>query len=427
MNTKAIISAFLAATVTVAGTAAARAEVIVDNLNQGTLQYFGPIGDASNDNNFLIGQEFSLPAGATPFQLNSVTLLLSTTGASAHLTVSIWNVNHRNNPSNQVAMVSSQLVSGAGAVTFIPSTNILLGPGIYYVVASPTTSTDSDIVSWAFATTTNWTGSGAFESIGDTMPGAWENHSVTNLPQQMEVVATPASATLTLSRHGTNDVVSWPAALNGFVVESTTNLAPAAWQALTNTPSLASGTNTLTNSISGPSRFFRLRQTYAVENLDQPQINWDGPIGNDDDENDFTIGQQFTLPPGAWSVSQVTLPLIPANGQAHITVSLWNTAPDNTPSNEVAVVSSQLVSQTGNVTFTPASSITLSGGTYYVVAAPTSPADNAKIGWYWTSSTSWTGFGALNGYAATYFGYWDYVSLGVGPYEMSVLAQPVSP
>src|SRR5437879_1647406 len=111
-----------------------RADVIVDNLQQPTENYSGPIGDSSTTNGFLIGQEFTLPPGATPYHLNQITLLLSATGGGANITVSVWNVGPDNNPTNEIAVVSSRRVANAGNVDFVPSTNLTLPPGIYYVV-----------------------------------------------------------------------------------------------------------------------------------------------------------------------------------------------------------------------------------------------------------------------------------------------------
>lgn len=61
------------------------ADVIMNNLNQGTQNYFGRMGDHSDSSDFLTGQEFSLPAGQTPCQLNQITLPLRVTGRGANL------------------------------------------------------------------------------------------------------------------------------------------------------------------------------------------------------------------------------------------------------------------------------------------------------------------------------------------------------
>jgi len=130
------------------------------------------------------------------------------------------------------------------------------------------------------------------------------------------------------------------------------------------------------------------------------------------------------LPPGKYTVSEVTLALNPAYGSANITTSIWGVGPDDNPSNELQVVGSQLVSSPGNVNFIPTGTITLPGGNYYLVAAPTTSADNAKVGWYWTESISWTGFGILGNYAGMSTGAWQNFVIGYGPYQMSVQATP---
>src|SRR5579859_1681510 len=259
------------------------ADVIVDNLLQPTQDYSGPIGDSSTTNGFLIGQEFTLPPGATPFRLTQITLLLTATGGGANITVSVWNVGPDNNPTNEIAVVSSRLVANAGNVDFVPSTNLVLPPGIYYVVAAPATHADSGLVSWAFTTFTDWTGSGILGGFADTSFGAWENFSITNYPQQMSVQAAPVPAAIGISRPGGATVLSWPSTLNGYVLESATNLAPPAWRTITNAPALVAGNSVLTNSAGGPSRFFRLRQGFAVDNLEQPTRDYFGPIGGDSD------------------------------------------------------------------------------------------------------------------------------------------------
>src|SRR6202035_4351163 len=114
----------------------------------------------------------------------------------------------------------------------------------------------------AFTTFTNWTASGILGGFADTSPGAWENFSITNYPQQMSVQATPVPAAIGISRPGGVTVLSWASTLNGYVGESATNLAPPAWRTITNAPTSVAGNNAITNSAGGPSRFFRLRQSF---------------------------------------------------------------------------------------------------------------------------------------------------------------------
>jgi hypothetical protein len=410
-----------------AGVLPVRADIIVNNLNQPTENYFGPIGGDANTNDFLIAQEFTLPAGPNPFQLEEITLLLKATGGGANITVSIWGAGSNNNPSNEIAVVASQNVANAGNVNFLPTTNIFIPPGIYYVVAAPETPADSGRVSWAYATSTIWSGPGMLDNIADNIPGNWENYSVTNFPQQMSVQAKAVPATIAISQQGTNKTIAWPSDLNGYVVDAATNHAPFAWQVITNAPIPVTGTNTMTKSWTAPAQFFRLRQSLVAENLDQPHSNWDGPIGTNNNSIGFLLAQQFTLPAGNYNLNKVTLALIPTNGSGNVTVSIWSVGSNNNPASQLAGVASQLVSSAGNVDFIPSAPITLPSGTYYVVASPKTAADNAKVGWYFTFSTAWTGFGTLTNYASTFTGAWVNKPISLGPYEMSIQATPVSP
>ncbi|MGH7951869.1 MAG: choice-of-anchor R domain-containing protein, partial [Limisphaerales bacterium] len=323
--------------------------------------------------------------------------------------------------------VSSRFVGNAGDVNFFPSNNITLPPGIYYVVAAPTTPANSGFVNWAYATDPNWTGSGILGGFADTSSGAWANSSITNLPQQLSVQATPVSAAVGIGRQGDVTTLSWPSMLNGYVLESATNLASPVWLPITNAPTTVAGNNTLTNNGSDPARFFRLRQSLVADNLEQPTAGWVGPIGTDANTNDFLIGQEFTLPAGNYNLNKVTLLLNPIYGDGSVTVSLWHVGPDNNPTNEISIVASQSVAKEEAVDFVPSALITLPSGSYYVVVAPTTSADNALVGWDWTFSTAWTGFGTLGGFADTYPGTWENFPIGNGPYQMSVQAKLTSP
>lgn len=125
-------------------------------------------------------------------------------------------------------------------------------------------------------------------------------------------------------------------------------------------------------------------------------------------------------------MNKVTLPLIPYYGNGSVTVSIWSVNASGNPGTQIATVGSVFVSSAGNVNFVPSTPIRLSSGTYYVVATPTTSADNALVGWYWTMSTTWTGFGALGNFAATYSGNWQNVPLSTGPYQMNVQATPTN-
>ena len=227
-----------------------------------------------------------------------------------------------------------------------------------------------------------------------------------------------------MSLQGGVTSLSWPASLTGFMAESTTNLAPSNWQTITNQPIQIGNQIVVSNSWTDSERFFRLRQQFAADNLDQWPGPWDGPIGNDANNNDSLLGQVFTLPAGNYAIDKVTLLLNPVNGNGHITVSIWHVGSNNLPTTQISAVSSQLVASVGELDFTPSAPITLSGGSYYVVAAPTTAADNAKVGWVYTVSTFWKGLGTVGGTADKFPGYWEYSSIGYGPFQLSIRATP---
>ena len=67
--------------------------------------------------------------------------------------------------------------------------------------------------------------------------------------------------TLNLSPSGTNLLLTWPIYPAGFVAETTTSLAPAAWLPLTNATVLVTNQqNWLMFSPTNTGQFFRLRQ-----------------------------------------------------------------------------------------------------------------------------------------------------------------------
>ena len=399
----------------------------MNNLNQPISAWDGPIGTDANTNDFLLAQEFTLPAANyASYLINKVTLQLRPNGASASVTVAIWGVDPvNNNPSGQIAVVASQLVPTAANIDFTPATNIVLAPGMYYVVVGPTTPADNAKVSWAYTSAwENWSGTGILDSFASTANGSWANLPVYQEPFKLSVQATPIIGALGMSLKGGVTSLSWPASLTGFVAETTTNLAPSNWQSVTNQSIQIGDQMVLSNTWIDSNRFFRLRQEFAVNNLDQWPGPWDGPIGNDANSSDSLLGQVFTLPTGNYAINKVTLLLTPAFGSANITVSIWNVGPNNLPTNQISTVSSKLVVGAGEVDFIPSAPITLSGGNYYIVAAPTTATDNAKVGWVYTASTFWRGLGTMSGTADKFPGYWEYSPIGYGPFQMSVQATP---
>jgi len=70
-----------------------------------------------------------------------------------------------------------------------------------------------------------------------------------------------APPTLQAQVSGNDFILSWPSWTQNFSLQATTNLAdPNSWTALTDTPAIVNAQYVLTNQISGPSRFYRLKQ-----------------------------------------------------------------------------------------------------------------------------------------------------------------------
>ena len=65
---------------------------------------------------------------------------------------------------------------------------------------------------------------------------------------------------LSIAPAGNQVVLFWPASVTNYVLQSTTNLLPAAWSTVSPAPVVVNGQNTVTNSISGRQQFYRLSQ-----------------------------------------------------------------------------------------------------------------------------------------------------------------------
>ena len=69
------------------------------------------------------------------------------------------------------------------------------------------------------------------------------------------------SPQLTITHIQTNVVLTWPTNYTGFTLQSTTNLVPASvWAAVSPTPVIVNGLNTVTNAVTGSRKFYRLIQ-----------------------------------------------------------------------------------------------------------------------------------------------------------------------
>jgi hypothetical protein len=103
-------------------------------------------------------------------------------------------------------------------------------------------------------------GYNGFGQLGD---GTYNN---TNQPEQILPLSTiTVSASLQIQMSGTNVVLTWPAAVIGFVLQVTGNLTPpVSWTTVTNVPSVVNSQNVVTNQISGGNLFYRLITASSV-------------------------------------------------------------------------------------------------------------------------------------------------------------------
>jgi hypothetical protein len=73
------------------------------------------------------------------------------------------------------------------------------------------------------------------------------------------LVATPPLLNIQLSVN-TNVVLSWAASFAGFTLEANTNLTTNAWSVVSPAPTVSGTNNVMTNTVSGSTRFYRLRK-----------------------------------------------------------------------------------------------------------------------------------------------------------------------
>jgi uncharacterized membrane protein len=75
---------------------------------------------------------------------------------------------------------------------------------------------------------------------------------------QLTPTSTPGPPNLTMSRQGTNVILSWPAGIVGFGVESATNFVTGGWNTNYPLPVVVAGRNTITNPITRSFKVYRL-------------------------------------------------------------------------------------------------------------------------------------------------------------------------
>ncbi len=70
----------------------------------------------------------------------------------------------------------------------------------------------------------------------------------------------PSPPQLTIIRSGANAVLRWPMNAFGFSLESNTDLTANVWSVVSPAPAISGTNNVVTNAVTGPVRFYRLRQ-----------------------------------------------------------------------------------------------------------------------------------------------------------------------
>ena len=71
----------------------------------------------------------------------------------------------------------------------------------------------------------------------------------------------PSPSELVITPTGPYVILSWPVSTNGFILQSTTNLAaPSAWTNVAPEPVVIAGQNLIINTMSGAQQFYRLKR-----------------------------------------------------------------------------------------------------------------------------------------------------------------------
>jgi hypothetical protein len=170
-------------------------------------------------------------------------ILLAHVGGSSKIAVTNIDLTLDDDASDYLPL-NSQLVSG----TFKPTTNTFSFP-----FPPPAPSTNQIM--------------GAFlGSFKNTEPnGTWNLFVVDQYPDDSGVITggwsltiTTAPVLLSISKTGTNAILSWTNAVTGYTLQATPSLAPAAWTNVSPSPVIVSGNYTVTNAITNNSTFYRL-------------------------------------------------------------------------------------------------------------------------------------------------------------------------
>jgi hypothetical protein len=102
--------------------------------------------------------------------------------------------------------------------------------------------------------------------------GGTSTNAIVTISDIAFYVTLPPSLQIQLA--GTNVVLTWPLSGAGFVLQSATKLAPpVSWTSVTNVPVIVDFQYTVTNQVSGGSRFYRLAKTSTVAPALQARIS----------------------------------------------------------------------------------------------------------------------------------------------------------
>jgi len=155
---------------------------------------------------------------------------------------------------------------------------ILSGNTLYGTTTTGGSSFDGTIFAvntdgTGFATLYNFTGgnegSGPLAGLilsGNTLYGTTTDGGSSDNGTAFSISFAPL---LTITRSGTNVILSWPTSMNGFdysgyTLQYTSSLSPAAWRTVSPAPVVVSGRYTVTTPISGQQQFYRLNASMAL-------------------------------------------------------------------------------------------------------------------------------------------------------------------
>jgi hypothetical protein len=239
----------------------------------------------SNTNAILINDSTNPPTAATPYP--STNRVSGITGSYVtKVTVQILGFAHTFPADVDMVLVApggqNAVLMGNVGTENLPqaATNINL---TLDDDAASTMPLDSDLVSGTFKPTQRNTFQFDFPApapassnlMGPTLAnfknlnpnGTWRLYIVDDTSPDSGVITggwsltfTTAPVLLSLSKAGTNAILSWTNAATGYTLQSSPSLSPGAWTNVIPTPVVISGNYTVTNAITNRSTFYRLAQ-----------------------------------------------------------------------------------------------------------------------------------------------------------------------